>query len=332
MNLIEPPDGRPWALIGLCAGSLLLNALLAIRLVTMDAPSAEEASPTPAEVVAAVEAPAPAAAPMQAAVQSLPDVQVVRAPLTGSFAATFAAAAPKDHAEVLTAVYNRLFMWDVDVRKDLQPGDLIEVAYEWDGPSTRIPVAAFTSQKLGKRMLAYAYRAAGDEHASWWDETGREVPYRLVDGPMAQYEQITSLVRDGRGHHGMDFKAPEGTPVTSPRGGKVIRVNWNHTYNGNCVELQQPDGSIARFLHLSRTDVEAGQTLAAGAALGLSGNTGRSTAPHLHYEIEKNGRIVDPRDAHGVVRRVLPETELAAFAAERARLDATLNVGLQAKL
>lgn len=327
MILPMPPDGRPWALFALTGASLLTNVVLAVRLVTLDGPPppavATPASDVVVEAVAVVDAaPAPVVAPTS-------PTNVVRAPVSGSIAATFAVATPS-HADALTQVYNRLFMWDLDVTRDLQKGDVIEVAYEWDGTLPEIPVAAYTSQKHGRRFVAYRFQATGDAFPSWWDTGGVEVPFRLIDGPIAAYEQVTSLVRDGRGHKGMDFKAPEGTPVVSPRSGTVVRADWNHANNGNCVELRYDDGTTARFLHLSRTDVEQGERVLAAATIGLSGNTGRSTAPHLHYEVEKGGRVIDPRTYHGTERRVLPAHDLAVFQAAKAGLDALLTIDMQA--
>ncbi len=109
-----------------------------------------------------------------------------------------------------------------------------------------------------------------------------------------------------------------------PRSGSVVRTDWNTRFNGNCVEVRYDDGTMARFLHLSETSVSAGQRLATGAKLGLSGNTGRSTNPHLHYELERSGRILDPIDYHGTERRTLPAADRAGFDQERARLDALL--------
>ena len=115
-----------------------------------------------------------------------------------------------------------------------------------------------------------------------------------------------------------------GTPITTPRSAVVKRVDWNVRNNGNCVEVQYPDGTLARFLHLSQTDVKAGDRIAKGAVVGLSGNTGHSTAPHLHYELEKNGKVVDPIDFHGLTRRTLDPAERARFDARIARLDTWL--------
>lgn len=326
---LDPPDGRPWALLVLCGGSLLLNVVLATRLwmaspadevvaaADVTAPAAEAA---PAEVAAAAE-------PVEAAPAAPTDPNLIRirTPINGSLALTFQGAAG-EHGDVLSAVYARLFVWDLDLRKDLQRGDEIAVAYSWDGELAHIPVASYRSGKLGKELRAYEFKAAGDHYPSWWDASGTEVPHRLIEDPLSgNYEQVTSLLKDRPTHKGMDFKVDVGTPVATPKGATVVRTDWNWKYNGNCVEVRYDDGTLARFLHLSETKVEAGQRLAAGTVVGLTGNTGRSTAPHLHYELERNGAVVDPVKYHGTVRRTLGESDLPAFEQVRAQLDRELD-------
>ena len=104
----------------------------------------------------------------------------------------------------------------------------------------------------------------------------------------------------------------------------MSRVNWNVANNGSCVELKYSDGTVAKFLHLSDVSVKPGTSVSAGTTIGLTGNTGHSTAPHLHYELEKNGRTIDPVDYHGVFRRTLDSADMGRFADERDRMAAVL--------
>ena len=129
----------------------------------------------------------------------------------------------------------------------------------------------------------------------------------------------------------MDFKAPIGTPVVAPFDAKVTRANWNWKSNGNCVELRYPDGAVAKFLHLSENRVEPGDTVKAGDIIALVGNTGRSTAPHLHYQVEVGNKIVDPLDYHGTVRRKVQGASMGALQKEIARQDAVLGQGLASR-
>jgi murein DD-endopeptidase len=334
MTRFDPPGGRPWGLFGLCGASLLLNLVLATRLLmgpSTSVESVEPTSPEPAASAAVIDDPltvqADAAVDAEAAApagEPLPDdVRTTALTVQHSLARTFADGIGEEGDEV-AAVVARLFVWDLDLRRDLMAGDKITVAWEGSGPGLQIPAARYESKKLGT-LRVYRYTREGDTWPSWWNEEGVEVSRALVDSPIEGYEQITSLLKDRPKHRGMDFKAPEGIPVTSARNGTVLRTDWNVAANGNCVEVKYEDGTIAKYLHLSRTDVKAGQRLTKGTAVGLSGNTGRSTAPHLHYELEKNGVVVDPIQYHGVVRRTLDSAERARFDARIARLDAWLD-------
>ncbi len=331
--LKNPPLGKPWLLYGFLGTSLVLNLTLALR--DGDAPAPEVA---PA-AVAVAEAPAadPNAAIPPELVPALPEplgvtrragTNVYSAPVQSSLSAAFQGAPSKSPA-ALSAVYSRLFVWDVDVRRDLHKGDRVDVLFEEnDGVEPLVLAARLTLNPgaAGERVVdAYRYQAQGDRFPSFWASDGTEVPRRLIDGPLADYEQITSLLKDRPTHEGMDFKTPIGSEILAPRAGKVLRVNWNHAANGNCVELRFSDGATAKFLHLNENLVKEGQTVTAGEVIARSGNTGRSTGPHLHYQIEKAGRTVDPVDYHGTLRRKLPPELMADFAAKAKELSAQLD-------
>jgi murein DD-endopeptidase MepM/ murein hydrolase activator NlpD len=96
-----------------------------------------------------------------------------------------------------------------------------------------------------------------------------------------------------RMHSGVDLAAPTGTPVSAPGAGVVTFANWSGGY-GLLVTVDHGKGMQTRFGHLSRLMVSTGQKVARGQLLGLVGSTGRSTGPHLHYEMRQNGRAIDP--------------------------------------
>lgn len=323
MNFIDPPGGRPLALLALCGGSIFLNVVLIARMFL----TGGESDVTVAEIPATEEPAADAAAavvPDLAAPAVVPaDMHVIGVDVKNSLSYTFNQA-DKEHGDVLSAVYARLFFADLHLRTDLQKGDKIHMAFTWDRDLPLIAAASYESIQLGRTLNAYQFKATGDAFPSWWNEDGQEASIHLLNGPIENYDQITSLIKDRPTHHGMDFKAPEGTPVKSPRNGRVSRVNWNWSNNGNCVEVTNDDGTTAKYLHLSHVDVAEGQAVTPGTLVGLVGNTGHSTAAHLHYELEKNGKIIDPVDYHGTERRMLPASDKAAFDVERARLEGIL--------
>ena len=96
-----------------------------------------------------------------------------------------------------------------------------------------------------------------------------------------------------RNHQGVDFAIPSGSTVMASSGGKVSSAGWSGGY-GYCVLITHPDGSQTRYAHLSKVLVSAGQTVSQGQKIALSGNTGISTGPHLHFEIILNGTPVNP--------------------------------------
>ena len=94
-------------------------------------------------------------------------------------------------------------------------------------------------------------------------------------------------------HRGVDIAVPVGTPGRAAGGGSAVEVGQDPEY-GEFVLLEHRDGIRSMYGHLSRVLVTAGDTVAAGRVIGLSGNSGRSTAPHLHFEIRRGDRRVDP--------------------------------------
>jgi murein DD-endopeptidase MepM/ murein hydrolase activator NlpD len=94
-------------------------------------------------------------------------------------------------------------------------------------------------------------------------------------------------------HAGVDYALPQGTPVTASAPGKVVRAGRAGGY-GNMVEIDHGRGITTRYGHMARIDVRVGESVAKGAPIGAVGSTGRSTGPHLHYEIRRGGKAVDP--------------------------------------
>ena len=104
--------------------------------------------------------------------------------------------------------------------------------------------------------------------------------------------------RWGRLHGGVDIGVSSGTTVMASSSGRVVSAGWNGDY-GYCILLQHPDGRQTRYAHLNKVLVSAGESVSQGQKIGLSGNTGRSTGPHLHFEMIINGSRVNPLDYVG---------------------------------
>jgi len=98
---------------------------------------------------------------------------------------------------------------------------------------------------------------------------------------------------NGIDHHGIDIAAPEGTPVTSYWKGDVSKVCWDDIY-GNMVIVNHGNGVETLYGHMNGLSVKVGYPVVGGAKLGSCGSTGRSSGPHLHWEVRKEGVAVDP--------------------------------------
>ncbi len=94
-------------------------------------------------------------------------------------------------------------------------------------------------------------------------------------------------------HEGTDFAAPVGTPIVASAGGVVSRAGWELQY-GNVVEINHAEGFKTRYAHASQIVVRTGQTVKKGDVIAKVGNTGRSSGPHLHYEVIKAGAHINP--------------------------------------
>jgi len=95
-------------------------------------------------------------------------------------------------------------------------------------------------------------------------------------------------------HAGMDIGGERGDVVMAPANGVVIAADWQGGY-GNMIEVDHGNGLTTRYGHLARVGVQVGETIQRGQAIGLVGSTGRSTGPHLHYELRLNDKPINPR-------------------------------------
>jgi murein DD-endopeptidase MepM/ murein hydrolase activator NlpD len=185
------------------------------------------------------------------------------------------------------------------------------------GQEPLVLAVRYQSQKLGVTRTALRFQPAGAPFARYYDTSGTELEERLIDSPLDEYEQVTSLLRDGRGHKGVDFKVPVGTDVHAPVDGVVTRRNWKFRSNGNCLAIEdQASHRELLFLHLSETapGIRPGSHVKKGEVIAKTGNTGHTTAPHLHYQMmSPDQRVLDPFAVQETTRRKLSVSDMPAF-------------------
>jgi murein DD-endopeptidase MepM/ murein hydrolase activator NlpD len=124
-----------------------------------------------------------------------------------------------------------------------------------------------------------------------------------ISGSLGSKLQPSGLPVTGRltqqyhsGHNGLDIAIPVGTPIQTTMDGQVVHAGWNNQGYGNLVIVENGEYRTY-YAHLSSIPVSMGETVEAGTTIGLSGNTGNSTGPHLHYEIRRNKVAIDPTAA-----------------------------------
>ncbi len=174
------------------------------------------------------------------------------------------------------------------------------------GPLKMLPAWPASDQALAQRLsltlaqLDDVQRSVAQTQQAW---TRQQARLELV--PLALPMQSEFLLSSTFGvrpdplthlpsmHDGIDFVAPVGTPILATAAGRVSHASFNGAY-GNMVEVVHEQGFVTRYAHLQTILVKPGQTLHAGERLGLLGNSGRSTGPHLHYEVLFNGQPMHP--------------------------------------
>ncbi|MEO9273432.1 peptidoglycan DD-metalloendopeptidase family protein [Marinomonas sp. 5E14-1] len=189
----------------------------------------------------------------------------------------------------------------VDFRKDLRANDAFVLVLK-TGSIDGIQVGTTQLEALQLTVKGETYRAFLHSDGRFYDEEGNSLTPSLRRWPTAQKYRISSPFNPNRlhpitghiaPHNGVDLATPIGTKVLATGDGVVTRVA-THKYAGKYLVLDYNGPYGARFLHLSKVLVKKGQKVKRGQVIALSGNTGRSTGAHLHYELHVKGHPVNP--------------------------------------
>lgn len=219
------------------------------------------------------------------------------------------------------ASINQLFRERLNFRRDIQAGAALQVmrSNNFVG-ETSTGLSRIEGVRILNRRQTFSAFLHSD--GQFYDEKGDSLERAFSRYPLQRRFEVSSAFNPRRlhpitqrvsPHNGTDFRTPTGTPVLAPADGVVTRIE-NHPFAGKYIEIQHFGSIKTRYLHLDRFLVKRGQRITRGQRIALSGNTGRSTGPHLHYELHINNRPVNPITANIPLARPVPDDSKTAFA------------------
>ncbi|MFZ9013108.1 MAG: M23 family metallopeptidase [Alphaproteobacteria bacterium] len=237
----------------------------------------------------------------------------------------------------------RLFSFDIDFQRDIQSGDQFDVLFDqfidYDGSVVSSGDILYASLTTGKRTLALYRYEFSDGRANYFNDKGRSNRKALLRTPI-DGARISSgfgrrkhpILGYSKMHAGVDFAAPSGTPIRAAGDGVIRRAGWNGGY-GRYVRIRHNSIYQTAYAHMRRIakGIKAGVRVQQGQIIGYVGSSGRSTGPHLHYEILKQGRQVNPRKVKFQSAEVLAGDDLAKFKNSRERISKLLVTDINSK-
>jgi murein DD-endopeptidase MepM/ murein hydrolase activator NlpD len=192
-------------------------------------------------------------------------------------------------AEPIPAPVYKVGVGGIDRRKNLPKDKLIaQVTQKIEKLSHRLRLQAKSYDELG-RLARHKEKFLGAIPAIQ-PISNRQLK-RLASGFGMRVHPIFKVRRM---HEGLDYAAPQGTPIYATGGGVVKYVNKSNTGYGNQVVIDHGYGFLTRYAHMKSFKTRAGMRVTRGQCIGYLGNTGCSSAPHLHYEVIRNGKKVNP--------------------------------------
>ena len=243
--------------------------------------------------------------------------------------------------ELTDQIADEVFGSVINYPKDLRRGDRLGIVCEkfyQNGHFVRygeVLLAKYDGAEVAKMGVQYR---DPEGRKNYYDGQGNSlkrmfmnypVPFRGINSRFnaARFHPVLKMTRP---HLGTDYAASQGTLVWASAGGRVVRAGWDGGGYGNLVEIDHGNGYRTRYGHLSKVSVRAGQRVDQKTPVGQVGATGLATGPHLHFEVIKNGKQINPENVnHHALGAPLPKSALADFAAQRDQYLSQLAGGTQ---
>lgn len=233
----------------------------------------------------------------------------------------------------VVAQFANIYEYSVDFQRDIQPGDEFEMFFEVargrNGEIIKAGDLLYTSFSPRKKQTEYWLFEDAKGRENFYDMAGKTAKRKLRATPINGARLSSSFGRRKHPilgyrklHAGVDFAAPTGTPILAAGSGTVERANRYGGY-GNYIRIRHTDGYKTAYAHLSKfaRGVKSGSYVKQDQVIGYVGTTGRSTGPHLHYEVHHHGKKINPRRLSQLSGKPIAKSDLPKFKARRAEIN-----------
>ena len=254
--------------------------------------------------------------------------------LEGVIETTFSQAAEK--ARVPTNIVHQVIRaldGQIDFNKDLKSGTTFKVLYGQKMTNTGKEVGKsqllYVALTTNKRTYHRYFFIDGTGKPSFYDENGASSPQNIMQRPWGSAKissgfgmRLHPILGYKIQHNGIDFAAKVGTPIPAGADGVVVKIGRNGGY-GKYIKIKHNETYSTAYGHLDsfNSELRTGSYVKKGDIIGYVGNTGRSTGPHLHYEVLKNGNPVTPLRTYTIPQKVLKGDALAQFKKKKEDID-----------
>jgi murein DD-endopeptidase MepM/ murein hydrolase activator NlpD len=243
------------------------------------------------------------------------------------------------HSNVPPAVIDqmvRIYAYDFDFQRKVQPGDSFDVLYAEDGNGDGAKEVRYAALTVGgETKKYYHFHTTDDGTYDYYDDSGKSAKKFLVRKPVAAGMEtspfgwrVHPVSHTKELHTGVDWAAPVGTPIFAAGNGTIEWIGPRGGY-GKYIRIRHPDGYETAYGHMTAfaRGLDVGSRVRQGQVIGFVGSTGMSTGSHVHFEILINDRFVDPMRIKLPRGRVLDGGTLAQFEKDRRQLDGLMTNG-----
>ena len=227
--------------------------------------------------------------------------------------------------------FTKIYEYSVDFQRDIRPGDKFTMYFDAyknrKGYIVKTGDLLYTSFSPGDKKSEFWLFSNEKKSENFYDENGKTAKRRLRATPI-NGARISSgfggrkhpILGYKKMHTGVDFAAPRGTPVLAAGSGTVEYAAWNGAA-GKYIRIRHTDGYKTAYFHLSRINVSVGKYVKQDQIIGKVGSTGRSTGPHLHYEVILNGKKINPKRLSQLSGKPLGKAEMNKFNKRREEIE-----------